>query len=318
MNKTLLLALVLLTSSTTTFASNKKDKKNNKQEVIAPLALTNQSDSASYAVGMQATEGLVEFLKQSYKVDTAYMADFIRGMHDAQAHLNTPQGNAYEAGCEIARMAQSRIIPSIQERELKGTNITLNEKAFTNGFIAALAKDTTIFANTKAAADYKQDILSGEGIKWLAENAKKPGVKVTPSGLQYKVLVQGTGETPKADEECVVKYEGKLINGTIFDSSYKRDPQTSEFRPNQVIKGWQEALCMMPVGSKWELYIPQELAYGSRAMGNDIPAYSTLIFTVELVGICHDEEKKVEPAKTKNENKTKSSPKSTLKVSKKK
>ncbi|MBR7093590.1 MAG: FKBP-type peptidyl-prolyl cis-trans isomerase, partial [Prevotella sp.] len=100
-------------------------------------------------------------------------------------------------------------------------------------------------------------------------------------GLQYKVLRQGTGAIAKNDDEVVVKYEGHLIDGTEFDSSYKRDPQTSTFRPNQVIKGWTEALTMMPEGSKWELYIPQNLAYGERQAGK-IPPYSTLIFTVEL------------------------------------
>jgi FKBP-type peptidyl-prolyl cis-trans isomerase FklB len=85
-----------------------------------------------------------------------------------------------------------------------------------------------------------------------------------------------------------VKYEGRLIDGTVFDSSYKRNPQTTTFRVNQVIRGWTEALTMMPVGSKWELYIPQELAYGSRQTGKEIKPYSTLIFVVELVDIVKD------------------------------
>ena len=120
-----------------------------------------------------------------------------------------------------------------------------------------------------------------QGERFLAENAQKEGVVTLPSGLQYKVLRQGTGAIAKNDDEVVVKYEGHLIDGTEFDSSYKRDPQTSTFRPNQVIKGWTEALTMMPEGSKWELYIPQNLAYGERQAGK-IPPYSTLIFTVEL------------------------------------
>ena len=105
-----------------------------------------------------------------------------------------------------------------------------------------------------------------------------------PSGLQYKVITEGKGAKPTAQQEVTVKYEGHLIDGTEFDSSYKRNPQTTKFRCDQVIKGWTEALTLMPVGSKWELYIPQELGYGSRAAGN-IPPYSTLIFTVELVDI---------------------------------
>ena len=106
-----------------------------------------------------------------------------------------------------------------------------------------------------------------------------------PSGLQYKVLTAGTGEKPKATDKVVVKYEGKTIGGKVFDSSYKRNPQTTSFGVTQVIKGWTEALQLMPVGSKWELYIPYNLAYGERGAGRDIKPYETLIFTVELVDI---------------------------------
>ena len=105
------------------------------------------------------------------------------------------------------------------------------------------------------------------------------------SGLQYKELVKGTGEVPQAGAEVTVKYEGRLIDGTVFDSSYNRGGAgTSKFRTNQVIKGWTEALQMMPVGSKWELYIPQNLAYGDRKAGKIAP-YSALVFTVELVAV---------------------------------
>ena len=121
------------------------------------------------------------------------------------------------------------------------------------------------------------------GRKFLAENAKKEGVVVMPSGLQYKVLVQGTGDIPQKTEKVKVNYEGRLIDGKVFDSSYKRGEPT-EFRPDQVIKGWTEALTMMPVGSKWQLYIPYELAYGERDMG-EIKPYSALVFDVEMISI---------------------------------
>ena len=111
----------------------------------------------------------------------------------------------------------------------------------------------------------------------------KEGVQVTPSGLQYKVIKQGKGAVPTATDKVSVHYRGTLIDGTEFDSSYKRNKPT-EFAANQVIKGWTEALTMMPVGSKWELYIPQELAYGSRNQGQ-IKPFSTLIFEVELLDI---------------------------------
>ena len=128
-----------------------------------------------------------------------------------------------------------------------------------------------------------------EFIKGLNEGANKTkdGVKTTASGLQYKVITEGKGEIPADTCKVKVNYKGTLIDGTEFDSSYKRN-EPSTFRANQVIKGWTEALTMMPVGSKWELYIPQELAYGARESGNQIKPFSTLIFEVELLSIEKD------------------------------
>ncbi|MBU0579721.1 MAG: FKBP-type peptidyl-prolyl cis-trans isomerase [Candidatus Omnitrophica bacterium] len=123
-----------------------------------------------------------------------------------------------------------------------------------------------------------------EGKAFLAENAKKDGVVVTSSGLQYKVITEGTGKTPKATDTVETHYEGKLINGEIFDSSLARG-QTVTFPVNGVIKGWTEALQLMKVGAKWELYIPAELAYGENGAGPKIGPNATLIFQVELVSI---------------------------------
>ena len=136
----------------------------------------------------------------------------------------------------------------------------------------------------KQAVDARNEATRKAGEDFLAANKTKEGVVTLPSGLQYKVLVKGNGEIPSVDDEVTVKYEGRLIDGTVFDSSYKRPGETAKFRPNQVIKGWTEALTMMPVGSKWELYIPQNLAYGDRKAGAINP-YSTLIFTVEMVSV---------------------------------
>jgi FKBP-type peptidyl-prolyl cis-trans isomerase FklB len=120
-----------------------------------------------------------------------------------------------------------------------------------------------------------------EGAKYLEENKKKPGVKATASGLQYKVIKDGTGAQPKATDMVTVNYRGTLIDGTEFDSSYKRG-QPATFPVNGVIKGWTEALQLMKAGSKYQLVIPSNLAYGERAMGPDIGPNSTLIFEVEL------------------------------------
>ena len=123
-----------------------------------------------------------------------------------------------------------------------------------------------------------------DGEKFLAENAKREGVQVTASGLQYEVLEATIGQKPKATDTVKVHYEGTLIDGTVFDSSYKRGESIS-FPLNGVIKGWTEGLQLMSVGSKYKFFIPYQLAYGERGAGQQIPPYSALIFTVELLGI---------------------------------
>ena len=173
-----------------------------------------------------------------------------------------------------------------------------------------MAKDTSIFnkktvnqiiktfsikkreeAATKREAElkakYKNNLEAGQ--KFLAENAKKEGIITTESGLQYKILKEGTGKTPVATDKVRVNYEGTLIDGTKFDSSYDRK-EPAEFYVNRVIRGWTEALQLMKEGSKYELYIPYELAYGNRETG-DIKPFSALIFKVELLKILPKEEK---------------------------
>lgn len=133
-----------------------------------------------------------------------------------------------------------------------------------------------------------EEKISGEakaaGEAFLAENAKREGVKVTESGLQYEVLEATIGQKPKATDKVRVHYEGTLIDGTVFDSSYKRG-ESITFGLNQVIKGWTEGLQLMSIGSKYKLYLPYQLAYGERGAGANIPPYAALIFTVELLGI---------------------------------
>jgi FKBP-type peptidyl-prolyl cis-trans isomerase FklB len=119
---------------------------------------------------------------------------------------------------------------------------------------------------------------------FLAENGKKEGIKTLPSGLEYKVLTEGSGKMPKAEDTVTVHYKGTLIDGTEFDSSYKRG-QPATFKVKGVIKGWTEALQLMKEGSKWQLFIPPELGYGERAAGPQIPPNSALIFEVELISV---------------------------------
>ena len=136
----------------------------------------------------------------------------------------------------------------------------------------------------QAAAKEKAESASAEGVKFLEENAKKDGVTVTESGLQYEVLVAGDGEKPTAQSTVRTHYHGTLIDGTVFDSSYDRG-QPAEFPVGGVIKGWTEALQMMAVGSKWRLAIPYELAYGEQGAGGAIGPFQTLVFDVELLEI---------------------------------
>ncbi|RPH20796.1 peptidylprolyl isomerase [Buttiauxella warmboldiae] len=135
-----------------------------------------------------------------------------------------------------------------------------------------------------AVRQERQKEMAVEGVKFLEENLKKDGVNSTESGLQFRVLTQGTGPIPARKDHVRVHYTGKLIDGTVFDSSVQRG-EPAEFPVSGVIAGWIEALTLMPVGSKWELTIPQNLAYGERGAGASIPPYSTLVFEVELLEI---------------------------------
>lgn len=287
MNKMIMTALVLVAGASL-FTANAADKKSKKN----PVVLKSSVDSLSYAAGVNATRGLFNYLQQAYQVDTAYMENFIRGYKDALAMGINKQTTAYSAGMEIAKMVEKRIYPGTKE-ELKSANDSISHALFQEGFMAALASDTTLLT-PKAAEDIQREALAGAGEKFLVENAKKPGVKVLPSGLQYKVITEGHGEVPKASDEVEVIYEGRLIDGTVFDSTKKHGQKSDKFKAGNLIKGWTEALTTMPVGSKWQLYIPQELAYGARQAGQ-IPPYSTLVFDLELVDIVKPQVE--EPAK---------------------
>ena len=139
-------------------------------------------------------------------------------------------------------------------------------------------------AKAQAAAAEKGKVAKEAGEKFLAENGKKkPGVVTLPSGVQYKVIKEGNGPMPKDTSMVKVNYEGKTIDGKVFDSSFKRG-QAVDLRANQVIKGWTEALVHMPAGSVWEVYIPQQLAYGEREQGQ-IKPFSVLIFKIELISV---------------------------------
>ena len=296
MKKTLLLALALVVSAS--FSPVEAIKKKNKEVVFPaqPVVLNNSSDSLSYAAGVALTNGLVSYLLQQ-KMDTTMMSDFVRGLREGIRSVGDPKQKAYMVGLDIARQVNERMLPGITE-EFKDSPDSIISDLLCRGFIDAIEGDSTVFTYDAAEKLFSQkrtlDKIAKEnklygpnreaGEQFLKENAKKDSVIVLPSGLQYKVLVKGNGEVPLEDQKVQVNYEGRLIDGTVFDASARHGDKPSEFKPNQVIKGWTEALTMMPVGSKWQLFIPYYLAYGNRSAG-EIQPYSTLIFDVELVGI---------------------------------
>ena len=293
MRKIVMLTLVILAGVTLHAQAKDKNKKPNIAVQQPTVKLVSPSDTVSYIAGMAATDGLLPYLQQGFGVDAEHMADVIRGFEEAQTHIDDPAFKAYAAGMQIANKVNSSILPNMKQA-FEGSADSIRQAMFIKGFIAALQNDTTFFAQSEASKLYRQRAeqvvetrnaaYKKENEDWLKANAKKEGMQTTPSGLQNKVLVAGNGPKPKATDKVKVKYEGRMIDGTVFDSSYKRDPQTNSFRCNEVIKGWTEALTMMPVGSKWEICIPQELAYGARQAGQ-IKPYSTLVFTVELLEI---------------------------------
>ena len=293
------LALVASASVYTAEAAKKKKSVEPVAPVVEAVQLNNSSDSVSYAGGISLTNGLIPFLQQQ-SVDTAYMADFIQGFKEMVQADENPKMKAYALGMDIARQVSTRMLPGMI-KSFDGSPDSIVSALLYRGFTDALVGDTTVFTMETAEAYFRE-----AGKQFLAENAKKDSVITLPSGLQYKVLVQGDGEVPLKTDKVLVNYEGRLIDGTVFDASAKHGDQPSEFTPEQVIKGWTEALTMMPVGSKWQLFIPYELAYGAREAGQ-IQPYSTLIFDVELVGISRPETENPAPApkKGKSSKKTK-------------
>lgn len=265
----------------------------------APTAsLKSDIDTLSYAIGMAQTQGLNNYLAQAKGVDTTYIAEFIKGVTDGANAGDDKKKAAYYAGVEIGQQIQGQMLKGINMSIFGDDSTkTISLNNLLAGFISAIAQkdmkmtvreaDSTANAMVEVIKARTMEAKYGDNKKkgedFLAENAKKEGVVTLPSGVQYKILKAGNGAMPADTNKVVVNYEGKLIDGTVFDSSIERG-QPATFGVGQVIKGWQEALKLMPKGSEWELYIPQDQAYGSRETGN-IPPFSTLIFKVELVDI---------------------------------
>jgi FKBP-type peptidyl-prolyl cis-trans isomerase len=223
----------------------------------AAPALTTRKQKFSYALGMNIGSGLgANLKKQSVEVDSTLVS---QGLKDAMS------GGKTRLTQEEAQAVLKEVQTDVQKQQ--------QEKM-------------------KEAADKNKT----EGEAFLAANKSKDGVLTLPSGLQYKILTAGTGPKPTASDSVKCNYRGTLINGTEFDSSYKRG-QPATFAVGQVIKAWTEALQLMPVGSKWQLFVPSSLAYGERGAGAEIGPNATLIFEVELLSI----EEKAKDEKSKDD-----------------
>ncbi|MDX1348124.1 MAG: FKBP-type peptidyl-prolyl cis-trans isomerase [Thiomicrorhabdus chilensis] len=203
----------------------------------------------------------------------------------SQNYTTTPDIVSYGLGRQVGDQFASDPFDGINAEAiaagvmdaLGGKPSPIDQETFTKAF-----QEINDIMQVKAAEKAQKAAEAGEA--FLAENAKKEGVIVTESGLQYEILTEGSGDKPGAESVVSTHYHGTLVDGTVFDSSVERG-QPAQFPVNRVIAGWTEALQMMPTGSKWRLYVPQELAYGAQGSGGKIAPYSALIFDVELLEI---------------------------------
>lgn len=229
---------------------------------------------------------------------------FIKGLKEAMGSSDD-DNSAYVQGLSIGNQIASQMMPQFRDMVFAGdTTKKINNNQVLSGLISSLKNQSTAIAKADANTlvqnkiDAAQEIaeakqaeeLKGEyteaieeAEKFLEENGAREEVVTLPSGLQYEIIKEGKGETPTESDQVKVHYHGTLIDGTVFDSSVDRN-EPATFGVTQVIKGWTEALMLMPVGSKWKLYVPQDLAYGAQDRGT-IKPFSTLIFDVELLEI---------------------------------
>lgn len=276
----------------------------------APKAeMKNEIDSLSYAFGLAQTDGLRENMEQYLGVDTAYIDEFIKGLIEGANAGDDKKHAAYMAGLSLGGQIANQAIPGINQQLFgQDSTKTVSLKNILAGFItgckgqkgqmtieqartyfeARMMKAQEKVRKEQQAAAEKQAMQQyGDKKKasdaFLAANAKKEGVKTLPSGVQYRVITEGKGPKPTKDNVIKVNYEGKFIDGNVFDSSEKHGG-ASEMPVSGAIPGWVEVVQMMPVGSKWEVVIPYDQAYGADGGGRMEP-FSTLVFTIEIVDI---------------------------------
>lgn len=259
-------------------------------------------DTLSYELGVANSQGVKMYIANQLGVDTAYMDEFYKGFAAAAQAGNDKKLAAYYAGVQIGQQVGTQVY-SAANSELFGSDSTktINLTQLVAGFIEGAKGEPIINLEqikrelTKRVEAYKDQNLTktyGENKKksdaFIAQKAKEADVKKLPGGTLYKVISEGKGPVPAPTNKVQVIYEGKTIDGNVFDSSEKNNGgKPTEVMLNQVVPGWQEALSIMPEGSEWELYIPYNQAYGNRDMGT-IKPYSALIFKIKLVNANSD------------------------------
>ena len=285
--RSMLVVALAATLSFSAFAA-KKTKKNNKK-VAQPVMVKPVSPADfSYAAGVAQSSNLAQFLAQRSGVDSAHIKDFVEGLSKEVSADEAAKLRALLASIDIKKQMPQIVQSMNQQATGKGDTTYVDATIFLKGLTEGLLKTNTLSADSATKIeqqqyDYYTQQLKTRNADFLKNYAKQKGVKSTPSGLLYKVIKEGDGAMPADTSEVEVHYEGKLIDGSVFDSSYKRG-ETATFAVNQVIKGWSEAVKLMKVGAEYEVCLPYELAYGERGT-RGIPPFSTLIFKIELKGI---------------------------------
>lgn len=206
---------------------------------------------------------------------------FIFSLYSNQSMSQVSDSVSYSLGILVGQNLKQQGFADLNSTELADA---INDVYAGTEKIDAARANQVVQAESQKRAESRFGNVKGEGVAFLAENAKRPEVTTTASGLQYEVMTQGDGPKPALTDRVTTHYHGMLIDGSVFDSSVERG-QPATFPVNGVIKGWQEALPMMNTGSKWKVYIPYDLAYGERGAGADIPPFAALIFEIELLSI---------------------------------
>ena len=269
MKKVIMLALLIAAGSalnTASAQSKKKDKKNKATTECseacktAPIVLKSASDSLSYAMGITMSNGLDTYLEKQFGITKELMPDFIRGLKEGISKRKDANFAAHGVGIAVSRQIESRLLPNMVS-QFEESKSPIDTEILYRGIVAAMSKDSTTMSPATAAKFFKEQEIAirqqreaenkAKNEAFMAENKAKEGVVTLPSGLQYRIIKKGTGAIPKATDDVQVIYEGKTIDGKVFDSTAKHGTEFDTFNVGGLIKGWTEALQLMPVGSKW-------------------------------------------------------------------